>query len=285
MIDQEKLLKAIDQMPMMSSSATALLRIVDQPDHNLIDVVNIVKFDATLTAKVLKTANSAAFSPVQPVVSIDRAIAFLGESMVLSIALYESANKIFNKELEGYSATKGDLWKHDLRAAIASKEIAKSAKTPTSKDLAFTAGLLHDIGKSVMSDFLKGTSKSILEAIGSGNHMDYISAENALLGIDHTQVGYMVAKNWKLPEQLQMVILHHHTPEKVASPFRTLTYAVHLGDMIAMMGGVGTGADCMQYTLDSKYINYLDISLEELSNIFIEVEEEFNKVQQSLKFL
>ncbi len=74
-----EILKAIEGAPRMSASATKLLSLIVDPKHNLCDVVDIVRNDAVLTARVLKTVNSVAFSLLQEVTSIDRALSFLGE--------------------------------------------------------------------------------------------------------------------------------------------------------------------------------------------------------------
>lgn len=147
-INQDELHKIVTSVPMLSPSASRLLQLSADPDHDLMDIISLVRTDANLTARVLKIVNSAAFGLVNHITSIDRAISYLGERIIVSIALGDCAGKLFDKELSGYEASAGSLWKHDLRAALASREVVLQSGVGISAELAFTAGLLHDIGKA-----------------------------------------------------------------------------------------------------------------------------------------
>lgn len=281
-IDIENLQEIIKSVPMLSASASRLLQLTSNADHELMDVVNLVKTDANLTARVLKVVNSAAFGLLNEITSIDRAISYLGERIIVSIAIGDCTGKLFEKELSGYEAAGGDLWKHDLRTAIAAREIVVQSGMEASPDLAFTAGLLHDIGKSLISDYLQGTAPEAIDLISSQDSLDYLEAERKIIGVDHTQAGFELAKAWQLPEELAEVILYHHQPAHASEEHRPLVYAVHLGDNIAMMGGFGTGSDSMQYRLDPKYTEYMTISPKTLDKVMLTVDMEFEKLQESL---
>jgi len=280
-ISLEELQKIVREVPMLSPCASQLLQLTSQKDHDLSDIVNLVRNDANLTARVLKIVNSAAFALVNKVTSIDRAISYLGERIIVSIAIGDCAGQLFDKELSGYEAASGDLWKHDLRTAIASREVVTLSGLNISPDLAFTAGLLHDIGKAIISDCLQGSVTEAVELIGTSEVIDYLVAEEKLIGFDHTHAGYELAKAWELPEELTEVIRYHHEPAKATEEFRALVYAVHLGDNIAMMGGFGTGADSMRHKLDNNYSDYIKIGPKILANIMLNVDIEFEKLESS----
>ncbi|MEA3363391.1 MAG: HDOD domain-containing protein [Thermodesulfobacteriota bacterium] len=281
-ISQEELQKIVKSVPMLSPSASQLLQVSSQADHDLVDIIDLVRTDAKLTARVLKIVNSAAFALVNTVTSIDRAISYLGERIIVGIAVGDSAGKLFGKELSGYEAAGGDLWKHDLRTAIASREVVSQSGVDISPELAFTAGLLHDIGKALISDYLQGSVVDAVEMISTEEGLDYLDAEEKLVGFDHTRAGYELAKAWQLPDELAEVILYHHDPAKASEEFKPLVYAVHLGDNIAMMGGFGTGSDSMRYKLDQQYTKYIKIGPKTLATIMLNVDIEFEKLEDSL---
>lgn len=280
-ITQEELQQIVNAVPMLSPSASRLLQLSADPDHDLMDIIDLVRNDANLTARVLKIVNSSAYGLVNQITSIDRAISYLGERIIVSIAIGDSAGKLFEKELSGYQAASGDLWKHDLRTALASREIVVQSETGISAELAFTAGLLHDIGKALISDYLSDSVEDAVKLISSEDSLDYLEAEKQLIGFDHTRAGYELAKTWDLPDELAEVILHHHDPTKAKEEFRTLVYAVHLGDSIAMMGGFGTGADSMRHKLDPGYSEYITIGPKTLANVMLTVDIEFEKIEES----
>lgn len=281
-ISAEELQAIVTSAPMLSASANRLLQLTSNPEHELFDIINLVKTDANLTARVLKVVNSAAFGLLNNITSIDRAISYLGERIIVSIAVGDCAGKLFDKELVGYEAASGDLWRHDLRTAIAAREVVVQCDVDCSPDLAFTAGLLHDIGKSLISDYLKDSAPEALDLISSQDSHDYLDAEKKMIGFDHTHAGFELAKAWQLPEELAEVILFHHQPDQASEEHRLLVYTVHLGDSIAMMGGFGTGADTMQYRLDPNYRDYISIAPDTLANIMLTVDTEFAKLESSL---
>ncbi|MBW2185688.1 MAG: HDOD domain-containing protein [Deltaproteobacteria bacterium] len=278
---KEEIIAAIKEVPLLSPSASQLLQLSANSDHDISEVVDIVKCDAALTARVLKIVNSVAYGLVHEVTTIERAVGYLGERMVAGIALGDSASALFHKELEGYDGPKSELWNHDLRTAIASREIAKQSKQPLSPDLAFTAGILHAVGKAVLSDFLQQTANDVLTSIDGHEVTDYLAGERELLGIDHTEAGYELARNWELPESLQCAIRYHHRPAEAPPEYQHLAYAVHLGCIVAMMCG-SQSSDSLQYHLDQNYINFIDLTSEQLALVMLEVNETFGTMHNAM---
>ena len=175
----------------------------------------------------------------------------------------------------------GEVRRFAQRGAHA-REVARHAKGEISPDLAFTGGILHDIGKSVISDFLRGSTHEVLDRIETQQAADYLTAERSLIGFDHTEAGFELAQHWSLPEPLQSVIRHHHHPRQAPAEHQGLVYAVHLGDTIAMMGGVGTGCDTLHYQLDGDYTRFMDLAYSNLAAILLDVEEEFHRLADTL---
>jgi len=279
--NKDKIIAAIKEVPLLSPSASQLLQLTSNADHELSAVIEIVKCDAALTARVLKIVNSVAFGLVHEVTTIDRAVGYLGERMIASIALEDSAGALFHKKLEGYDGPKSELWNHDLRTAIASREISTYAKQPLNKDLAFTAGILHAVGKAILSDFLTHSAQEVLTGIDADEVRDYLAGERELLGIDHTEAGYELAKNWELPEPLIAAIRYHHNPGETPEEHRPLVYAVHLGCIVAMMCG-SQASDALQYHLDPDYTIYFDLTSEQLAMVMLEVNERFDTLHNAM---
>jgi HD-like signal output (HDOD) protein len=275
------ILAAIQEIPLLSPSASRLLQIASRDDYDISEIIEVVRCDSALTARLLKTVNSVAYGLVHQVTSIDRAVSYLGERLVAGIALEDSAKTLFNKKLEGYEGPVGELWEHDLRTAVAAREIARHCKNELSKDLAFTAGILHAIGKAVLSDFLQGSASEMLADIDSHDVKDYLEGERNLLGMDHTEAGYELAKAWELPESLQMAIRYHHTPQQAPETHRPLVYAVHLGCILAMMSG-SHSSDALQYHLDKNYTDYFNVTNEHIAMALLEVNESVGIIQAAL---
>lgn len=278
----EKISKRVEEMQIPSMVAFEILKVIEDENHSLKQVVKLVENDASLTTEVLKVANSATYFRGMPVNTVSRAVLVLGEMMVVGVAICASSSIVFNSALDGYESPEGDMWEHSLRAAIASREIAKYTKNKVPPGLAFTSGLLHDIGKSVLSEFLIGTASNMTEVCEEGKVNDFLEAERLAVGTDHAEVGYQLAEKWGLPIALKTVIKLHHTPSKADAQYISLVFSVHLGDLIAMLGGNGTGVDALAYKIDNNYENYISIDQDEFSVILLKVQEDFEIIKESL---
>ncbi len=278
----EKISKRIEEKPLPSMVAFEILKVIEDENHSLKQVVKLVENDASLTTEVLKVANSATYFRGMPVNTVNRAVLVLGEMMVVGVAICASSSIVFNSALEGYESPEGDMWEHSLRAAIASREIAKYTKNKVPPGLGFTSGLLHDIGKSVLSEFLIGSTSDLTDACEEGKDCDFLEAERLAVGTDHAEVGYQLAEKWGLPAALKTAIRQHHTPSKADAKHIPLAYTVHLGDLIAMLGGSGTGADALAYKIDNNYENYIRNDKDEFNIILLKVQEDFEIIKESL---
>lgn len=261
---------------------TRLMAITQKEDHSVRDVVSIIEVDPSLTARVLRVANSAAYSRRKSITSLHRAIVHLGERMVIGIAIGACLSKMYNPPLDGYAAASGELWDHSLRTAIASRLLANHCYNEVSGDLAFTCGLIHDIGKSIISEYLVGHAEKAREWFETGRVSSFLEAEREIINTDHAEIGSIIASRWDLPEPLVEAIKHHHKPSEADVKYKNLVYVVHLGDIFAMLGGTGTGADTLAYELDEEYNQYISINKHDFSRLLLAVQEEFLEIQNNV---
>lgn len=269
----------IERLPLLSATASALLQLLQREQYSQAEVVRLVETDAALTTCILKVVNAPSFGLGQQVHSVARAVSFLGDKLVTAIALGSCAQQVYNHALGGYEGSAGQLWEHSLATAIAAREFARLMTPPVPLGLAFTAGIVHDIGKSVLSEFLEGRSQSLLETLDAQEIEDFALAEAQALGTDHARLGGLLARRWQLPEPLVQAIAYHHTPSQAAPPWQGLCCAVHLGDALAMCLGLDTGCDALQYGLDELTCATPDLSPAVMDTLVFTVHHEFQKTR------
>lgn len=269
----------VSKMPVLPHVVTRLLSLIGGGDHSLQTVVKIVETDASLTAQILRVANSAAFYRGRTVTTVSKAILHLGEKMVVGIAIGSCTSRVFDRPLDGYESERGELWDHSLRTAIAARETVALTSKAVSTDLAFTAGLLHDIGKSIISEFLNGSARDLTAECDGRQREDFVAAERHLIGTDHALVGYLLAQRWNLPEAISLAIRYHHRPSEADQEYRELVYVVHVADLLAMLGGMGTGADALSYTLDQGYADYLNLDKDGVPGVLLRIQEDFERTK------
>jgi putative nucleotidyltransferase with HDIG domain len=277
----QEIKKRVGAIPQLSDSAVRIMKLVGNEDGSIQDICKIVECDGALTAQLFKVVNSASMGLKQEIKSITHAVNYLGARRVASIALNLSSGQLYSKPLAGYETEKGELWNHCLQSAIAAREIAKFAKKGAlNADVAYTGGLLHDIGKAVLSEYLKGTAEKIQDQIYFKNVKDYLDAETQMVGTNHCEVGECLADHWKLPDDFRYVIQYHHMPSQAPAEFKTLVYAVHMADFVSMMTGSTTSSDTLQYHLDEQYNDYFDLNSESLQQVIVTMTFEFKKLQE-----
>jgi len=274
--------KAINRIPLLSDNAAQIIDIINDPKHDLNDLVQVIKHDSSLTIDILRVANSALYGFPSEISFVEKAISLIGEEVVVNLTLAQATSALFQKKLSGYCAEAGTLWRHNLFTAITARRMSAHSFEKLPRSLCFTCGLLHDIGKAVISDFLEASSPKILKAIDQGKINGFQEAERRLLGMDHAQAGYAIAQKWQLPEALKEVIRYHHHPRSASQEFKPLVYCVHLSDIMAMMAGIGTGADTLYHHLDKGYKEYIDLTNDQLALMSLEVIEEFDSILEVL---
>jgi putative nucleotidyltransferase with HDIG domain len=220
--------------------------------------------DQALTANILKACNSAYYGYSSRVPSLKRAFVLMGLEALRRIILSASLIAYYSDERYGYSTQKGDLMKHSFSCGLIAELIAKEKKL-RDPDVAFTAGLLHDIGKVVLDQFCFEQFNLITDRVSSRGGT-FIDAEDEVLGFDHARVGRMVAAEWNLPDVLTEAISFHHHPEACRANCK-LVSAVHLADNISSMFGEGCGLDELSNRIHQSAISHLDLTKGDVERI------------------
>ncbi len=224
---------------------TILFRILDlTSDHRTSadDVADAIHSDHALAAKILRMINSAYYGLQHKISNIRHAVAMLGfralKNIVLSISIHET---LIRDESKG-GLNKPLFWQHALATGGAAYQIARSLSYPEPEE-AYTAGLLHDIGKIVLDKYMKEAYFKVLShpTVGTGPHG--AETEGMVLGVTHAEVGGLVAEKWNFPPTLTEAIRRHHdrTPDAFPTPReRQLAAIVALADFLAWDRGYGS---------------------------------------------
>ena len=189
-----------------------------------------IRKDQVLTAEVLKLCNSSYLGVPRKIETIDEAIAILGSTTLLQLVITAQAEKLLASSEHGYSLMRGGLFYHALAIARLSERLARVTGT-IRPDLAYTAGLLHDIGKVVLDQYMARVQPlfyRILQAHGEDSSV----LEQKIFGIDHNLAGLHLAESWKLPEVIKDVVLFHHHPDKAVNN-KEIVRLVYLADALA----------------------------------------------------
>lgn len=236
---QERI-REITTLPTLPQVASRLMRTVNSPETSAADVAEIVSRDMSLAARILRLANSAFYGMPRTITNLTNAVVILGTKVINTLVLTVTVFDMFpedssNKRLFDRSV----FWRHCLGCGV----MAKMLSTKINKNLildaeeAFCAGLLHDIGKVVMEQYLHEDFREALK-YGAENKISSAEAERRVLGYTHCDVADWLTEQWELPLVLRFPMLYHHWPEE-ASEYHDTVVLCNVADALSHVAGEG----------------------------------------------
>jgi putative nucleotidyltransferase with HDIG domain len=229
----QRIIQDLGQIPTMPTIAAKVMQIVNDPHSSAEDVAKFISRDVALTSKVLRLANSAFYGIPRTISSVNSAIVILGFNTIRSLVLSASVLKVFPQK-PGLAASfdRKAFWKHSFMVGIASRMVAQIYRKKKLVDMetAFSAGLLHDIGKIILEQFSNDDYVPVLKA-AKEQGLPLVMVEKSMLGMSHADVSGMLVDKWQMPNELKGPIVNHHSPldDKASQDMACIVhYANHL---------------------------------------------------------
>jgi putative nucleotidyltransferase with HDIG domain len=262
--DLKQLNVAIKNIHSIPQIVFKIMRMVRENKCSMLDIANEVKQDQVISAKLLRLCNSAFFNRRLKAGSIDRVLVLLGERHLLKVVMSAAFEDFFTGNKKGYSQCKGGLYNHALGTALISEKLALITQcVPT--DVAYTAGLLHDIGKVVLDQYMGRAYPFFYRKTQIENEILHLT-EKDTFGISHDDVGAMLAEQWSLSDPLIDSIKNHHNPDNAFSD-RVLASIVYLSDLLMSRFLVGQELERLDTDHLKKSLHILGLDTENFSNV------------------
>ena len=271
-------IESVKDLPTLPSVAGKIVSMVNSPNTNAADIGKMIEQDQALTSKVLKIVNSAFYGFPGQIKSIQHAVVILGFNKVKSIIM---AAAVFNltTDVESDQLDIQGFWVHCLGTAIAAKVAAKYVDDSVSPDDAFVGGLVHDMGKLILSLGLNEEYGPVMLHVKENEKVLIKDVEQEILGFDHATVGYWIGQKWSLPASLLNIMRFHHDPLQ-AREGRELISTVYLGDAIARAIGLGNPGDDYMAEISPAVLQMFEIDLDTIDKILEGYVVELGKAQE-----
>jgi len=268
----------VQNLPAVSHAALKLVSLLEKPTVSNDDIVTVLKHDNVLTAKLLRACNSPLYGFEEKISSVEQAVLMLGHQQILQMVLGLAFGTAMSVKLPGYVIEAKELWIHSLTTAVAAEHLAK-AQIPFEVDstVAFTAGLLHDIGKLALNDVLNDDFQAAIRALVSKGGISRSEAEEQVVGTDHSKVGACLLEKWRLPTTIVEAVLNHHHP--LFEPEPQLSVMIHVADQFAHHAGSSIGWESFGERVDPRANKALGITAEEFESLLIGISESAGKVK------
>lgn len=280
----KKIQRYISRMPSLSTTVTKVMETCNNPEVSPNDLNRVISLDPVLTGQVIKLVNSAYYSLVNQVTSLTRAIIMLGINTIKNLTLSLSImGNIKNKD--AFRAfTIDEFWSHSICVGVSAKLIASAAGIPINeREEFFVAGLLHDLGKIPLNSCYPADYTAVVNSVKTG-HVPLHSAEQKMFGINHCQVGGIIAEKWTLNKNLADALNYHHSPDAESIENKEFLTIITLADMIAHMMSI---PDWDQVSLEGSTIERLssriNIDLDTFQKLREPVMQELEKARAFLQ--
>ena len=256
-----------------------LLARLSGPEGDNDEIIRIIEQDATISAKILGLCNAAVYGLATPMSSIAQAVLYLGHSEIHRLALNAGFNDKLSPALNGYAISEGELWQHSLLTALVAVMLAENTSEPVMDPaIAYTGGLIHDIGKVVISRAITPELRDRVLELVEQKQQTLIAAERAVLGTDHAEVGAALLEKWRLPKILIEAVAYHHRP--ATRPLK-LSALVHVADLIAHEAGFAVSIGGAEAKADADALAALELQPDDVAALIARADNALMVVKQA----
>jgi putative nucleotidyltransferase with HDIG domain len=278
MIEAAQLVAGLKVLPTLPEAVARLSSLLNDDSASVSDFERVIRPDPALTANLLKAANSAYFRGLSEVRSVREAVGRMGLRRVFEIATSSSICATIPARIVGYDMDAAQFWRHCVAIAVLCERIALETKLMV-PDIAFTAGLLHDMGKLVISTCLANGKTSWWKK----EDFATVESERKSFGFDHADVGEEIAMRWNLPEAVKDAARWHHEPHlAMAGCDQRAADLVCLADGISYRLGLdGEKPKGQTFLIPMDVLVRLESPLEKLEKIGRESTEEIKKLTEA----
>lgn len=276
-LDLAQIVGQIRALPSLPAVIMELIQSLGDEDADTHLLAKKIASDQALVAKMLRVANSSFYGLQGKVTSIQDVVVVLGLRNVRTLAMAAAVTGSFS----GRNAVPGfdfnAFWRHSMGTALCARALAKRLKM--SEENAFTAALLHDIGRLVLAACFPAHLTAVL-AYRSTHDGLLLDAERAVIGVDHASIGEALTAHWKFPESIRESVARHHALD--ASEHTPLTGIIHIADGIAHALELAGDDTSLVPPLSSGVWDTLRLNENDLLAIFGDIETQFEGACQML---
>lgn len=221
-------------IPTMPAAAQRAFQLSTDPSAEARDFVEVIESDESLAARVIKIANSVFFDRGKRSTTIEDSVTVIGINELRCLLNASTLSEVFPSP----HPSRAQFWINDIATALISRQLARRY-LPGKEDIAFLAGLMHDLGKLLLIQRLPQDYGKVLEQIQATGE-EFCKAEEKLFPFTHPEVGQLIGERWRFSEELLEVLRWHHDPFPATHPARpSLPQLIQCADHIAHAHGFG----------------------------------------------
>ncbi len=277
----KKLVDRIQGLPTLPAMLNNINKMMLNPRTSAKEVAQLISSDPSITSKVLRVVNSSFYGFPNRITTVTHAIVILGFNTIKSIVLSSTIFDVFKKDTRG-GFDRQQFWRHSIGCGAAAKVLARRMGFPSLEEI-FIAGLLHDVGKIVLDQYLHDRFVEVLNTVRDKNCL-IVEAESSALGVTHADVGAWLFEKWNLSKGLVETTRCHHNPALASDNAKTAAI-VHFADILVRALRFGNGGDNKIPQVSDAAWPLLGMDVSHFDGLIAEVGDEIEKAMVFLDFI
>jgi putative nucleotidyltransferase with HDIG domain len=237
----DKILKSLEHIPAFPITILKVSEMLRDDDYSVVNMVDLIKYDQAMAANIMKMSNSTYFGSRQKIGTLRDAVVYLGKNNLIRIVQTAGVSRYFKQKGRGYVEKANELWEHSVAVAIMSQILSRQVLKCEDEKL-YLAALIHDVGKMVMGEFVNESFETIARLVAEGGY-SFLEAEEAVIGINHAELGGKIAERWNFPKDIVVALTYHHRPDLIEQNNNIIMWLVYLADQVCILTGITGGFD------------------------------------------
>lgn len=264
---QQQIVDDVNELPTFPEHVLELQRMCRNSDVTILAIADKISLDPSVSASVIKLANSAGFITSRHIDTIADAVKIIGLKNLNSLLVTTATRKIMDDRFSSFK----DVWNHCNLCAFYARSIALEKGLKDAADKTFISSLLHDLGKIVLLSANPVLTEHIEEVTVKRQMRTSSVLEEITMGVSHSTIGKMIAQKWNFPEYITQAIEFHHSPLNADKAYREVVYLTYIANVMCL--------------LEERKFDYMYIEDAVLDFLGIPNENEFKKLHAKLKDL
>lgn len=261
----QRIMASVADLSPLQPTASKLAAMVADETSTVENIAHVLELDQALTLDILKYANSALSASARTIATVKDAVVRLGGARILERAVGRHVKGVMLLSMAGYGYSEKDLWRHSVAAALAAEQLGAVTWSKCA-GLAFTAALLHDIGKLILSRTapFADIDEVFRLVFSKEKPLTCEQAERTVFGFSHADVGAEIASSWQLPQVMIDAVRNHHS---LTAGLEPVTDIVRAANIAARAIGEGIGNEGMSFAVDGDLGRRLGLSREQFESV------------------
>jgi len=276
-IDPHQLIRDDINLPSLPTVYGQINEAIKKPSSSARDIGNVISKDPGLSARLLRIVNSTFYGFPSKIDTLSRAVTIVGIKQLSTLALGMNIINVF-KDIPSDLIDMKSFWEHSIACGISARILA-GYKNLQNTERSFVAGLLHDIGRLILYCYAPVHARNALLRAKNDNILLH-KAEHETMGFDHTTIGGLLLKKWKLPISLENIVSYHHAPRKSKDSLEPSI--VHLADIVTNALGIGSSGERFVPPLEPDVWQSIGISTNILALTITQMD---RQIEETIHFL